>query len=155
MTQNLKTPGLRSRIFKLGRQGAALAQLGGLIKAPVFPLMSGVPRLHTNRLYERCQRKLQGCHESIENLCDGWRCRVVFQQSLKLAVVLPLSSRLVDWKRPIKKLSQVRTAGLQIVLQYLHCRARHSCFDIRNVLSADCDRSCNIGLSQTHSKTDG
>ena len=41
-------------------------------------------------LYDRGQGRLHGCHERIEDLSDDWRYRVVLQQSLKLAVVLPL-----------------------------------------------------------------
>ena len=41
-------------------------------------------------LYDRGQGRLHGWHERIEDLSDDWRCRVVLQKSLQLAVVLPL-----------------------------------------------------------------
>src|SRR5713226_3044234 len=122
---------------------------------PVFldDLSAGSPRLHSNRLNQRCQGRLHRRHERVENLGnDRGECSV-FQQRLKLPVILPLSWCLICWKWAVEKLRQVRTASVQVVTQYSHRWACDSCFDIRNVLPADSDFFGDIGLSQACLKT--
>src|SRR6266850_6211892 len=97
--------------------------------------------------------RLHGRHERVENLGNDRRDRTVFQQSLKLLVILALSRCLIRWKWAVEKLRQVRAASVQVVTQYSHHWACDSCFDMRNVLPADSDFFCDIVLSQACLKT--
>lgn len=71
----------------------------------------------TKRLARCTQGRLHRYHETIENVCDDGRCRLIFQQSLKLAVILPLFRCLVDWKWTVKEFREACAANLQIMLQ--------------------------------------
>src|SRR5438093_4422578 len=97
--------------------------------------------------------KTDGRHERVENLGNDRRDRTVFQQSLKVPVILPLSRCLIRWKWAVEKLRQVRAASVQVVTQYSDHWAGDSCFDIRNVLPADSAFFGDIGLSQACVKT--
>src|SRR5467141_905302 len=114
---------------------------------------AGPPRLHSNRLNQGCQRRLHGRHERVEYLGNDRRDRTVFQQSLKVPVILPLSRCLIRWKWAVEKLRQVRAASVQVVTQYSDHWACDSCFDIRNGLPADSDFFGDMGLSQACVKT--
>ncbi len=109
--------------------------------------------LHSNRLNQGCQRRLHGRHERVENLGNDRRDRTVFQQSLKVPVILPLSRCLIRWKWAVEKLRQVRAASVQVVTQYSDHWACDSYFDIRNGLPADSDFFGDMGLSQACVKT--